>query len=78
MTLEQTLRKMSDLEKWKYVIDNKDQFKIMLDNDYTSIVLKNPIHEDEFEFSVPFYDDIGDASGIIALLACIGIESEHY
>ena len=58
----------NDVERWKWLIDNKEGFTIILDNDDTMVVFKEGevIHLDCY---------LGNSEGIECLLKIIGIKS---
>ena len=67
------LKKFKGVTFWQYVIDHKDDLKIILDNDNTIITLLGNDSEDYA--SAPDY--LGNSDGIINLLDAIGIENEQ-
>ena len=65
------LKKLSDKEKWQWVIDNKDKVIVILDNDNTFVQFKNGGGE---QLVFDFEDHIGWDRGLYALFAVLGVE----
>jgi hypothetical protein len=65
------LSKLSGSKFWKYIIENKHDLKLILDNDDTIVVLNNSNEDDENHISAPNY--LGNSQGILELLKSIGI-----
>lgn len=74
----------TDTDKFKYLIENKGIFKLMLDNDGTFIVFTDGTEKhfteeeiDTLTDSIDGFDNyIGWANGTFSLLEAIGIEAE--
>ena len=72
----------NDKEKWRYILDHKDEVGLMLDNDDTYPVFHRSIVPDDIED----YDDlpelegfewyIGNSGGIDELMEVLGIQAE--
>lgn len=76
-----------DKTKWEFIIQHKDKFVVMLDNDSTLVAFNHDLElsQDDWDFIDENYDDfklksfndyIGWDIGIIALLDAVGIKSE--
>jgi len=70
----------NDKERWKFVIENKENFRIRLDNDQTTIIDKavddEETYHDDIQYDANFDDYIGNGQGAHTLLEVIGINSE--
>lgn len=66
--------KMTDIERWDYVIKNK--IEITLDNDNTTAWANCSEDEDMGEL-LEFDKDIGNRSGVEVLLQILNIDFQH-
>lgn len=73
--------KMNDEERWKLIKLNRYLgFKIMLDNDQTSVVFDHELMEERGieDWSGSFDNWLGNSQGVCKLLDSIGIPNERY
>ena len=83
------INKLSDKEKLKYVIDNNDMFKLVLDNDITYIRLSDDVEiflndindnilEEYNDSIINIYDEyLSNHEGVCNLLNIFNIKYEH-
>lgn len=83
------INQLSDKEKLKYVIDNNDIFKLVLDNDVTYIKLSNDVEiflndindnicEEYNDSIINIYDEyLSNHEGVCNLLDILNIKYEH-
>ena len=60
-------------EQYKYIFANKDKFVLELDNNWTTVFLKEDYNKDEPD-SADLLEPLGWGYGVRALLTAIGIE----
>lgn len=68
--------KLSNTEQWRFLLENKEHFKVYLDNDYTFMLLKEDDEDDEDSDSYIFRKHIGNSHGVFILLKELGIDVE--
>ena len=69
---EKQFNEMSAKQQFKWIFENKDKVKLILDNDSTSVELKG---NDDWHCYLT--DWLGNSPGIDTLLNALGIESEY-
>lgn len=67
----------SDVERWKWVIENQDTgIEILLDNDDTFGIINGFMVNDDDQYVFAFDHYIGNGSGVFDLLKAIGVKCE--
>ena len=72
---EKEFKELSSKEQWEWVLNHKNEIKLILDNDNTSVTF---LGEEENDDAPIYYleDWLGNGPGVEILLSAIGIQNE--
>lgn len=75
-TIEEWFKGATDVQRWEFVLKNKDMFKVWLDNDDTFVTLIDPRTPEDEAVTLSFFGYLGHSDGAFALLKSLGIQAE--
>lgn len=76
----QYFNRLSESDKWKYILEHKAEIELFLDNDYTfgKFLLDEPNEENDYDpASLHFNSWLGNSTGVLELLKAIGIKAQR-
>ena len=74
--IEEWFEGATDVQRWEFVLANKDLFTVYLDNDETFIALTDPHTAEDQAMALSFFGYLGN-NGAFALLKALGINAEN-